>query len=196
MKTLYYLFALLLCPVLATGQAEAPVTFTVETSSDTLLMGHRLRVSFTLANAGGQDFQPPPFENFDLVSGPRIASQMSVSNNIVQQTISYTYILQPRDIGSWWIGSASIAAEGDVLETEMVEVQVFPNPDGIEQDPAQLGQAAPLEMPGFHVPGFDLDGLDFPDFDLWNFSFPELDSFPLFSAPDSLSRPKRRVYKL
>lgn len=109
--------------------------FSVTVSSDSILLGNYLQVSFLLENANGSDFSPPTFENFAVVSGPNTSSSMSIINGEVSQSISYTYYLEPSDIGSYYITPASISTEEKVLETEPVEIQVLPNPDGVIQRP-------------------------------------------------------------
>ncbi|MCB0568558.1 MAG: BatD family protein [Phaeodactylibacter sp.] len=118
------------------AQEEGP-RFTVEASSDSILMGNYFKVVFTLENASGDNFEPPVFQGFDVASGPSFASSISIFNGRTSQKVSYTYYLQPRDIGNYYIEPASIAVGGKVLETLPVEVIVVPNPDGIIQEPGQ-----------------------------------------------------------
>lgn len=111
--------------------------FTVTVSSDSVLLGNYIQVSFLLENANAQDFAPPTFEGFDVISGPNTSSSMSIINGAVSQSLSYTYYVQPRDIGNYYLTPASITTEEKVLETEPIEIMVLPNPDGIIQQPQE-----------------------------------------------------------
>ncbi len=113
---------------------ENPSKFTVEISTDSILMGNYFEVKFTLENASGQNFEPPTFEDFKVVSGPNQSSNFTVVNGEMSQSITYTYYLEPLNIGSFYIQPASIETKDEVLETYPVEVFVVPNPDGIKQN--------------------------------------------------------------
>ena len=99
--------------------------FTVTLSADTIGLNNRLEVTFTLKNAQGKNFEAPVFEGFRLLGGPNTSSQFSMINGEVTRSISYTYVLEPREPGQFYIQPASIVAEGKVLETSLKEVWVF-----------------------------------------------------------------------
>lgn len=139
----------LLCVGALSAQEEA--RFTIEISSDSVLLGNYFEVKFTLENAKGSNFEPPAFGEFLLRGGPNTASSMTMVNGEVSQTITYSYYLEPKDIGNFWVEPASIMVEDQVLETEPVEVVVFPNPDGIKQ-----------EIPQRHHFEFRMDDFSFP----------------------------------
>lgn len=112
---------------------QAP-KFTVEVSTDSVLWGNRLKVTFTLENASGAQFDAPDFPDFDIVGGPNMSSSFSFVNGVSSQSVSYTYYLEPKDIGVFYIQPAAIEAGGQVLETLPVKIMVAPNPDNIRQD--------------------------------------------------------------
>ncbi|MCB0579645.1 MAG: BatD family protein [Phaeodactylibacter sp.] len=175
-KAISTVFALTLALGLACAQEGA--RFKVEVSSDSILLGNRFKVSFSLESAGGDNFRPPLFEGFDVVSGPNYASSISMVNGKVSQSVTYTYYLRPRDVGNYYIEPASIAVGEDVLETTPVPVTVVPNPDGVIQEQPEER----IEMPGFD----------------WNFG--EWPSFPRpFQQPDEPApqpKRKRKTYKI
>ena len=131
-------FSILLTTVFATtifGQ-DKPVTFTVEVSTDSILMDNYFEVKFTVENADGKNFEAPDFsENFEVVSGPNFSSSVSMLNGVMTQSMAITYYLKPKDIGAFYIEPASIRTEGKVLETTPIEVFVHPNPNGVKQAP-------------------------------------------------------------
>ena len=163
--------------------AQENARFSVEVSSDSILMGNYFKVVFTLENANGEQFEAPLFQGFDVVSGPSFSSSISVINGQKSQKVSYTYYLQAREIGNYYIEPASIAAGGKILETLPVEVIVVPNPDGIIQKPEQPESPSP----------WGLDGWDWPDIRL--FAKPMLPESPA-PQPEAPPKKKRKTYKL
>lgn len=133
--------------MLAQGEAR----FTIEISTDSILLGNYFEVKFTLENAKGDHFEPPTFSEFLLRGGPNTASSMSIVNGEVSQSITYSYYLEPKDIGNFWVEPASIVVGDDVLETLPVEVVVFPNPDGVKQNIPQK-QHFEFRMDDFSFP--------------------------------------------
>jgi hypothetical protein len=131
MKTLLVL-ALNLCCVAAWSQSPA---FTVTVSNDSVLLGNVTVVRFDLENINGSDFHFPDFAGFQ-VNGPSVSTQMNIVNGQVNQRTSYTYYLEPLDIGEYYIEPASVETEAGFLETEPVPIQVYPNPDNIIQPPS------------------------------------------------------------
>ncbi len=180
--------------LLASGlTAQEGARFTVEVSTDSVLLGNYFQLSFTLEHAVARDFTGPDLGGqFDLVSGPNQASSMQVFNGQVRRSTRYTYVLQPRDIGSSFIGPASIeTAEGQVLETTPLEIFVLPNPDGRKQ-PLNGREGIPgmghefMQQFEFAIPE-SLDDFMAPGGEGLQFGFglpPGFEQF--FSAPDSL----------
>ena len=120
------------------GQVRAQsASFTVEVSTDTLLMGNLLEVRYSVENAKG-DFESPDFEGFDLVSGPNVSSRFSMINGKTSQQASYTYYLSPVSTGVIEIAPARITSDGMTMETTTVQIVVLENPGGEVQRPGQL----------------------------------------------------------
>ena len=133
MRKLSFFFFVWLAWVTAAGAQTSP-NFTVEVSSDSVLLGNHIAVRFTLDQGEGADFQPPAFGDFDVISGPNVSTSFSSINGKVSQQISYTFYLRPHDVGNFFIEPASIRSGSQVLETTPLEVIVLPNPDGIRQE--------------------------------------------------------------
>ena len=133
MKNLFMYTVLFLSATALTAQNDAK--FTVEVSSDSVLLGNYFEVTFSLENAKGSDFEAPSFGDFRVISGPNYASNLSMINGEVSQSVSYKFHLEPKDIGNFYLDPASIRVGDDVLETEPVEILVVPNPDGIIEQP-------------------------------------------------------------
>ncbi len=130
----YISFTLFAVPVLAQQQE-----FKVELSSDSVLLGNYVEVSFIALNIDG-DFQVPEFQGMKLVGGPNQSSSMSSINGDVKKQTNYSYFLEPIEVGEYFIPPASLKAETQVWETEPIKLYVLDNPEGIIQNPSQSKQ--------------------------------------------------------
>jgi len=160
--------------------AQEGATFKVEVSTDSVLLGNYVEVTFTLENASMEDFQVPTFEGFRIVSGPNQSSSFSMMNGKVSQKASYSYYLEPKDIGNYYIPPATVSTGEQVLETMPVEILVAPNPDGIIQN----------QQPKRESFGSDFFGRN--DF----FSRDFFGTPPAQQAPKKKAKKKRKTYKL
>jgi len=111
-----------LFPILVSAQKG--VTFIAEADARQVIVGGYFEMSFTLANAQGSNFVPPAFKDFKVLSGPSQSISTSSFNGKWTKTISYSYNLQPKRIGKFTIGSATIAANGKKMTTKPVTVEV------------------------------------------------------------------------
>jgi BatD DUF11 like domain len=122
-----------LIPLSIWGQKDA--TFNVAISSDTVGLNGTIEVTFTLENAPNKQFTPPSFDGFDA-QGPSTSMMTSITNGSMKQTMSYTFYLIPRAVGSFKIGSVSIDTEGGLLKTEEKTIVVVEHYD-VEIRPKQ-----------------------------------------------------------
>ena len=132
MKKLTLICAALFLANLA--QSQDP-KLSVELSSDTLLLGNYFELKFTIENAPSSAFEPPALTNFKLVGGPNTSTSMSIVNGDVSQSSSFTYYLEPIEIGSYTIEPAYVTIDENVIETPPIDIVVSPNPEGIIQEP-------------------------------------------------------------
>ena len=120
-KNLFLLFFVLLVNQLI---AQQPISFKASTDAKQVVVGGYFEVSFTLENAQGQDFQPPVFKDFNVVSGPSQSISTSSFNGNWSRTLTYSYELRPKRIGKFKIGPASINAGGKKYTTKPFQVEV------------------------------------------------------------------------
>ena len=171
MKKLLFSIVVLTLSIACFAQKET--SFTVEVSTDSILMGNTFEVSFSVENGQGVDFQLPEFANFHVVGGPNQSSSYSMVNGDVTQSMSYSFYLEPKEIGNYYIEPAGIEIDGKYYETQPIEVIVVPNPDGIKQPQKREG------------------GADF--FRGMDFDFP---SAPTPPEPPAKKKKKRKTYRL
>ncbi|MEM6965463.1 MAG: BatD family protein, partial [Bacteroidota bacterium] len=147
---------------------ENEPSFSVEVNKTSVLLGNYIQVTFTLKNAGGNQFEAPAFEGFDIVGGPNQSSSFSMMNGVTTQSTSYTYYLKPRDVGNLFVEPAFITVDGQTLETQPIEIIVLENPDGIIEQPQRR---SPNRMDMFQFPSDDF--FNVPSDEFFNFPTPE-----------------------
>ncbi len=107
---------------------EDAVSFTLEVSHDSIKVGGKVTVTYTLTGARG-DFQAPEFSGLRLVGGPNYSSSISIVNGAMDQTFTYTYIFQLTEAGDFLIPSASVKAGGKTYESPSTHIHAIENPD-------------------------------------------------------------------
>lgn len=124
-------FSIFIFASLALSSQEA--TFRVELSTDSILLGNYFEVRFTIENAAG-DFEAPEFDGFEVLVGPNTSSSFSMINGKVTQQASYSYMIRPMREGLLYMEPAYFKSGETVLETEPIQIEVYPNPGGIEDN--------------------------------------------------------------
>ncbi len=109
-------------------------SFDLQVSSDSILFGNYIEVKFELDNIEGS-FQAPDFSDFIVLSGPNLSSSIQIINNEMTSQKSYSYLIEPRQLGTMYIKPAFIIAKSDTLGTIPMEINVYPNPEGIIDSP-------------------------------------------------------------
>lgn len=126
--------------------------FTSSVSKSNVGVGEQFEVDFSM-NAGGTHFTPPNFNNFQVISGPNMASDMTSINGSNTLNITYSYILAAAKEGTFTIDAAAIVINGHTLVSGSVKVTV-------------KGQAPPVQKPSQQpvaVPDESVAKADFKD---------------------------------
>lgn len=134
MMNLKYLITLFLTAYIALALQAQESSFSVDISSDSILLGNYIEVIYTVVNIDGE-FEGPSINEFKIVGGPNTSSSMSSINGDVRKQMSYSYYLEPMDVGQYTIPPAYMASGNKNWETEPKTVQVYPNPEGIIDRP-------------------------------------------------------------
>lgn len=128
-------FMLVLSLLMLSWAASAQVSFTVDAPALTAL-GRPFNVAFTIdAEPEQNSFKAPEFEeNFDVVAGPSTSVGRSMQFINGKQSSSYnytiTYVLMPRESGTFTIGSASVKVDGKTYTTRPMLVEVIAEKQG------------------------------------------------------------------
>ena len=112
--------------ILSSFFINAQVDFDLRVSKKKLGVNERLRIDFVM-NQNGDNFNPPSFENFNLVGGPNQSVSNSWINGKKSFSKTFTYFLAPKEKGTFIIGSAEISFEGISYQTSPVSIEVLPS---------------------------------------------------------------------
>ncbi|MCB0560558.1 MAG: protein BatD [Lewinellaceae bacterium] len=127
-RTLLISVVVMVAPLFLQGQAG--VSFEAATDARSVVLESYFDVDFTLSNADGSNFQPPPFKDFIVVSGPSSSVQTTMINGQVSKRVGYIYTLKPRRLGRLMIGSATIQVKGRTLRTAPIGIEVVKSQPG------------------------------------------------------------------
>jgi hypothetical protein len=147
MKKGIYILSLLLTPFFVMGQ-----TFEVTISTDSVLIGNYIELKFKAQNLEGK-FEAPPLEGFLIVSGPNQSSSVQIINGSTSSMRSWSYYIEPTEQGQIIIPPAYLITEDKTYESEPVEINIYPNPEGVIVKP----QSGNSFFQQFQSPMFDFD---------------------------------------
>ena len=129
MKRIFRLLLFIACLVPVSLWAQDDPRLTVSTNKQ-VVVGERFQVAF-VANAEGRDFTAPSFQGFTVLGGPMTSTSSSIQmvNGSVTRstTVTYTYVLQAYQEGTFTIGAASLTISGNKVSSQPVEVKVLPD---------------------------------------------------------------------
>ncbi len=144
MNKIKYIITLLIfgIPGLLFGQ-----TFTATVNSTTVGLNDQFQVSFTFSGQnvnGVSNFRPPSFSSFMVLSGPNQSTSMQIINGAMSGSVSYGYYIQPKNLGKYTIGSASVEFGGKTYTTQPLTITVVkgsskPAPQTQAQSQSQQG---------------------------------------------------------
>jgi hypothetical protein len=114
--------------------------FAASVDRTTVAVGEQFELTFTLnGTTGGDNFQPPPLNDFLVASGPNSSTNMQIINGAVSSSVSYNYVLQPKAEGKFTIGPASINVKGKTEKSQPIVITVV---KGSQQAAKQNRQVA------------------------------------------------------
>ncbi len=134
---------LLVCSIFSKAQG---LSFEVQISNDTVLLGNYVEIEFTIKNGDGK-FVPPEFHGLRIIAGPNRASTYSIVNGVVNQSASYTYFLEADEPGHYVIKPALLIVGNKEYSTPEISFVVVENPDGIRQYPKARIEKSEFDFP-------------------------------------------------
>lgn len=115
---------IIFCLLIVTGwSSSAQVEFTATPSRNKIAINERVRVEFKM-NVAGDNFTPPNFEGFQVVSGPIQSFSQQWANGKSSMSKSYTYVLKPNTTGKVSIKQAVMEYEGAEYKTVPFDIAI------------------------------------------------------------------------
>lgn len=125
MRKLVFLFSLLLSVLVLKA---ANVKFSAS-APNAVVMGEQFRLSFTV-NAEAKDLRVQEMPDFEVLMGPSQSKSYSSSwvngQSSSETTITFTYILMPKKVGTFNIAPATIKVNGANYVSNALSVKVLP----------------------------------------------------------------------
>ncbi|MEG1684635.1 MAG: BatD family protein [Bacteroides sp.] len=127
MRKLIFLFILLIAGLNA--KADERASFTAS-APDAVVTGEQFRLTYTVTTQKIKDFRAPSIKGFEVLMGPSRSQQSStqiINGNISSSsTITFTYILLAENEGTFTIPAASIVADGNAMNSNVLRIKVLP----------------------------------------------------------------------
>ncbi len=102
-------------------------SFSASVDNTTVGLNDRFQVTFTFEGTDVNSlsgFNAPDFAGFMVLSGPNQSTSMQIINGAVSASLSYSFYLQPKNLGKYTIGSAAIRYKGTPYKTDPITIQV------------------------------------------------------------------------
>lgn len=130
MKRFYIIFCTLFLALSAFAQ-DVKMTASAPSTAE---VGGKFQVRFTVNTQNVSGFSAPDFKGFDVIYGPSTSTQSSfqmINGHTSQSSsVTYTYVLLAKSVGTYTIGSASAQAEGQSVRSNSVKVKVVASGQG------------------------------------------------------------------
>ncbi|MGB5529416.1 MAG: BatD family protein, partial [Ignavibacteriaceae bacterium] len=111
--------------------------FTASVNETTVADNERFQVSFTFSGSSINNltkFSPPSFENFMVLSGPNQSTSIQIINGAQSASLTYSFVIQPKSVGMYSIGSASIEQDGTTYQSKPIKISVVKGKDKPQQN--------------------------------------------------------------
>jgi len=142
MKHILFIISLLLAAPVVGQSVELKV------SADSILVGNYIKVEFVIENLDG-DFEAPEFPNCSILSGPNMSSSIQIINGDKSSSLTYSYYIKPNQLGTTMIPPAFIVDGENTYETLPLELNVYPNPENILEEPKEENVGSFFEFKSF-----------------------------------------------
>jgi hypothetical protein len=136
------LFTVLVC--CACGVWAQDVSFRATVDHNPVGLDEQFTLSFVLSTSGmggGKNIQLPDLQKFRILTGPNQSTQMQMINGAVSSSVSYSYVLQPKEVGKVTVGAGSIEVGGKVYSSEPLTVEVVKGAGRPQQQAAPAADA-------------------------------------------------------
>jgi len=146
MKSSILILALLFAPFLALTQS-----FQASVSSDSILLGNYIELSFSAQDLDGT-FERPDISQHVIISGPNTSQSIQIINGASSSNRSWSYMIDPTETGEIVIPPAYLVTDDKSYETDPIYINIYPNPEGIIEPPKRQSGFSlfdQFEMPSY-----------------------------------------------
>ncbi len=140
---------LIIAALITTRAFAQDGSFVASVDKNPVSVGDQLTLSFTLQNTGsggGRNLKLPNLDNFRIMMGPSTTSNMQYINGVVSSSFTYSYVLQPKNVGKFAIGAATIEVGGKSYSTSPITVDVSGSAPQSKQQQQQQQQGASADV--------------------------------------------------
>ncbi len=118
LQSLPAIFLLVFATTFACAQS-----FTASVNKNPVGLNDQFQLTYTLS-ANGSAFKAPSLSEFSVLSGPNQSSSMQFVNGNMSQSISFSYILQPKKEGTFKLEPATVESGGKIVLSNMITITV------------------------------------------------------------------------
>jgi hypothetical protein len=116
----------LMCLLVHGELVAQEMSFSATLSTSKVGTQNQFQVTYKLTNASRlEGFRPPSFSDFVVLAGPIQSSSFSSINGSSQSSISFSYFLQAKSVGTIAVPAASAVVNGKTITSNAATVQVF-----------------------------------------------------------------------
>ncbi len=127
---------LMLMSLLTAVCAFAAPSFTASAPAK-VQMGQQFRLTYTFEDGDPKDFRLPELSDFDILMGPSTSTSISIINGQTSRSFSYTYVLMPKQEGTFTIAPATAQVKKAEVQSNSLTVTVLPKDKN-----TQVGQSS------------------------------------------------------
>ncbi|MCB9080489.1 MAG: protein BatD [Lewinellaceae bacterium] len=174
--------------------AQRSPVFEAFSDAEQVLLNGYFEVTYTLRNGEGKDFTPPNFDrDFIVLAGPSRSMSTTVINGQMASEMAFSYSLQPRRVGTFTLGAASIKVNGRTYTSNRLRIEVLAG--GVRQEDAKeeyFVRAILSTEEAFIGQQIRLDYKLFTTREIQNYNIVEESDYVGFYAED-IKRPDSRI---
>lgn len=131
----YLLTLLVICTAALTTVAQT-FRFTTAVNTNTIGLDEMVHVQFMLENPVNlSQFTPPLFNGFVVVQGPQQMQGSSYVNGRNTEYFAFSYVLQPKQTGTFTIPGATARVDGKLVKSNPVNIEVVKGGPGAQLPP-------------------------------------------------------------
>lgn len=106
------------------GAAQDDINFTASVNKNNVAVDERVQLTFELNSRGSRFRAPDLGSEFKVYSGPNQSTSMAYVNGQLSQSMSFSYVLQPRKTGKLTIKPATIQVDGETYQSNPITITV------------------------------------------------------------------------